>query len=251
MSHLRKWDERLSVAMNKSEELSRRTEDRLNTVFQELKTMIINGQNHSSQPEHHRNVARTSTTTPQIPTMQANRSDPILPTPVIDRRTMVNDNNMQDQQGKLGEAPVNNTQDYQLFKRISQVEFPRFDGNNFKSWLYQALQFFRVDHTPEQLKLELASMHFSGRALEWHQFFLDERGTEGLTWEEYLQEMTIRFQRGVLAKPIIALKNLKQVSTVEEYNDEFEFLKNQCVIPKELLLDHYLGGVERGDSEWY
>ncbi|KAJ7959586.1 Ty3/gypsy retrotransposon protein [Quillaja saponaria] len=120
-SHLRKLDERLSVAMNKSEELSRRTEDSLNTVFQELKTMIIN----------------------------------------------------------------------------------------------------------------------------------DERGTEGLTWEEYLQEMTIRFQRGVLAKPIIALKNLKQVSTVEEYNDEFEFLKNQCVIPKELLLDHYLGGgrVERGDPE--
>ncbi|KAJ7978130.1 Retrotransposon gag protein [Quillaja saponaria] len=90
--------------------------------------------------------------------------------------------------------------DYQLLGKVSQVAFPKFNGENFRSWYFKCQQFFRVDQAPEELKIELASMRFADKALEWYQGFVEEGGLEGLTWSEYLIRILERFQGGVLSR---------------------------------------------------
>ncbi|KAJ7972295.1 Retrotransposon gag protein [Quillaja saponaria] len=120
----------------------------------------------------------------------------------------------------------------------------RFDGINFKSWFLKCQQLLKVAYMPEELKIKVVSMHFGEKAWEWHESFLGEKHGETITWEEYVQEMREKFQGGVLTRPMIALKNLRQMGTIDDYNDDFEILKNQCSMAKELLLDHYLGGLK-------
>ncbi|KAJ7962611.1 Retrotransposon gag protein [Quillaja saponaria] len=61
---------------------------------------------------------------------------------------------------------------------------------------------------------------------------------------ELLQEMHIRFQGNILSRPVIVLKNLKQVNGMDDYNEQFELLKNRRFMSKDVLLDHYLWGLK-------
>ncbi|KAJ7975966.1 Retrotransposon gag protein [Quillaja saponaria] len=105
-------------------------------------------------------------------------------------------------------------------------------------------EFFEVNQTPEEMKVRIAAVHFGAKPSEWYQGFLEERGMVRPPWNELVQKLQVRFQGNILTIHVIALKNLKQVAGVEEYNDTFEMLKNRCCMPKEVLLDHYLGGLK-------
>ncbi|GJW38195.1 hypothetical protein Tco_0064040, partial [Tanacetum coccineum] len=108
---------------------------------------------------------------------------------------------------------------YQLVNRLTKLEFPAFNGDGFKEWSY------------------------SGEALSWHQAYMKEVDVRSLSWKKYLSEMRSYFMEGILSKPIIELRNLKLTSTVEQYNSEFNSLKNQVDVPPDILLDLYLGGL--------
>ena len=58
---------------------------------------------------------------------------------------------------------------YQAPTRFSSIEFPKFGGLDFKSWLYKCDQFFEIDETPSEAKVRIAAMHLEGKALQWHQ----------------------------------------------------------------------------------
>ncbi|PWA65591.1 hypothetical protein CTI12_AA334540 [Artemisia annua] len=108
------------------------------------------------------------------------------------------------------------TSEYKLINRMTKLEFPSFDGEGFNDWIYKCNQFFEVDETP--------------------------RGT-GVDWEKYLADLREFFIEGIISKPLIELKNLKFSSTIDEYNSEFNALRNQVVVPPDVLLDLYLGGL--------
>lgn len=66
---------------------------------------------------------------------------------------------------------------YQLSTRFTKIDFPVFDGSDFDGWLFRYERFFLVDRTPIDSKVTVASLHFSGKALEWHQSFIKNKGT--------------------------------------------------------------------------
>ncbi|PWA61712.1 hypothetical protein CTI12_AA372010 [Artemisia annua] len=86
-------------------------------------------------------------------------------------------------------------------------------------------------------------MEEKSEALSWHQAYMKEVDVRSLSWKKYLAEMRSYFMEGILSKPIIELRNLKLTSTVEQYNSEFNSLRNQVDVPPDVLLDLYLGGL--------
>lgn len=83
---------------------------------------------------------------------------------------------------------------YQASTRLSRLEFPRFNGDNFRGWLLRCEQFFEVDNTPSETKVKLAVMHMEGRALQWHQVFSKSRFTSDVpSWEDYVRNLASQF----------------------------------------------------------
>ena len=72
---------------------------------------------------------------------------------------------------------INNGGGYQIPSWLSQVDFPRFNGEDFRGWLYKSEQFFEVDETPSYMKVKIAAMNLKGKALQWHQIFMKSRLT--------------------------------------------------------------------------
>ena len=59
--------------------------------------------------------------------------------------------------------------------KISEIDFPKFDGSQLRDWLYKCEQFFALNNTTPELKVRLASMHLVSSALEWHLNYMKSR----------------------------------------------------------------------------
>ncbi|GKB90318.1 hypothetical protein Tco_0962590 [Tanacetum coccineum] len=79
---------------------------------------------------------------------------------------------------------MNNTH----YGRMTKIEFPRFNGDDVKGWMYRCKQFFKIDGIEEERKVELASMHMYDQALVWHQQYVKKYG-ERTPWEMYEGEV--------------------------------------------------------------
>lgn len=64
---------------------------------------------------------------------------------------------------------------YVVPTRQTRIEFPKFDGEDFRGWAYRCRQFFEVDGTPQDQRIRLLSIHLEGHALRWHQTFMKHR----------------------------------------------------------------------------
>lgn len=106
--------------------------------------------------------------------------------------------------------------------RSYQVEFPKFDGVGLRDWLYKCDQFFDVDETPEDLKVKLASCKLEGKALQWHQAYMKGGLTrEWPRWSEYVRCLYSRFGSDLFDDPMGDFKDLRQISSAQDYIDIF------------------------------
>ncbi|GJY88377.1 retrotransposable element Tf2 [Tanacetum coccineum] len=77
----------------------------------------------------------------------------------------------------------------------------------------------------EDQKMRLVSMHLFDKALNWHLQFV-KRFRENVPWNVYEAEILSRFGE-VFDDPLVELKNLKQTTDVQSYQDKFEMLLNK------------------------
>nr|CAD1833858.1 unnamed protein product [Ananas comosus var. bracteatus] len=107
------------------------------------------------------------------------------------------------------------------FRRLTKLEFPRFNGEELKGWLYRCEQFFEIDGTPEDSKVKIAAIHLEGRALQWHQVFMKARLTRSRpTWEEYVMALNTRFGSELYDDPTSELKKLRQTGTIQRVSGQ-------------------------------
>ena len=127
--------------------------------------------------------------------------------------------------------------------RLSKIEFPKFNGEDVKGWMFRCNQFFKIDNiVDDSEKIELVSMHVYDKALVWHQQFCRRFG-EDCAWEVYEQEVLKRFN-SILEDPLMELKKLKQVGTVKEYQEKFESLLNMVDLDEKHSISLFLGGLK-------
>lgn len=147
-----------------------------------------------------------------------------------------------------GYAPIarsegNSLNKPQFTSRFTKIEFPRFDGENLKGWLYCCEQLCEIDGTSEESKVRLASIHLEGKALQWHQIYIKSRLTRSHpTWEEYVSALNTRFGADLYDNPMAELKFLKQMGSTMEYQDKFDVLLNRVELPEEYAVSCFLRG---------
>ncbi|OMO54090.1 hypothetical protein CCACVL1_28069 [Corchorus capsularis] len=100
-----------------------------------------------------------------------------------------------------------------------RLECPKFNGDDFKGWYLKLKQYFEVENVPEDSKVFVAMMSMEGDALNWHIFYTRNQGgsIKNLTWPLYKEALLERYA----PDPMSELLQLKQTTTVEQYNDEF------------------------------
>ncbi|GJW66558.1 putative mitochondrial protein [Tanacetum coccineum] len=92
-------------------------------------------------------------------------------------------------------------------------------------WLYRVNQFFLLDSIADEQKVRLVSMHMFDKALNWHKQFIRKHG-DNVAWAVYEREVQNRFD-SVFEDLMVELKNLKHVTTVQLYQEQFEALMNK------------------------
>ncbi|KAK6150060.1 hypothetical protein DH2020_017585 [Rehmannia glutinosa] len=107
---------------------------------------------------------------------------------------------------------------------LPKIEFPRFDGSNPRAWILKCNGYFKlIPNIPDAHKVTLASMHFEGRAALWFQNFSMKQ--TNLTWSQFLDVVSARFEELKEAKIIAEFNKLKQTGSYNDYVDRFEELK--------------------------
>ncbi|CAA7040953.1 unnamed protein product [Microthlaspi erraticum] len=154
---------------------------------------------------------RDSSSTP--PSVTKN-NPPLLPTPTIPH----------DPNRGRHSSPHN----YSGMTRLAKLDFPRFNGDKLKEWLFKVEQFFSIDNTPDDLRVGIASIHFDGLASAWHQSLVqsDMQPSTLLDWSSYKLLLYERFD-DLLDDPVAELKNLQETDGIVEYHGRFELLRTR------------------------
>ncbi|GKB30272.1 hypothetical protein Tco_0869673 [Tanacetum coccineum] len=58
------------------------------------------------------------------------------------------------------------------FGRLAKVEFPRFQEDDVRGWVFRCDQFFNIDNTPNDEKVKIVYVHLSDKALLWHRQYI-------------------------------------------------------------------------------
>lgn len=104
-----------------------------------------------------------------------------------------------------------------------------------------------MDETPDNAKVALASLHFKGRALQWHQGFMKTRITRDWpSWGEYVRALFSQFGTALYDDPMGDLKDLIQTSSVQNYVDVFDELLIRVDLNDEYIVCCFVRGLKPG-----
>lgn len=110
-------------------------------------------------------------------------------------------------------------------------------------WILKVEQFFDYFHTLDDQKLDIAFFHMEWKALSWFGW-LKDLGLVG-SWDDFTKALKIRFKPSTYEDPIGAFTKLRQTTTVEEYQTEFEVLSNKIKgLTEEFRISTFISGLK-------
>ncbi|XP_022868718.1 uncharacterized protein LOC111388263 [Olea europaea var. sylvestris] len=92
---------------------------------------------------------------------------------------------------KIGESIERNNPSPCCTAGLPAVEFPKFSGDGFDEWVYKCNELFDLYKTTDDVKVELASIHIDGKALQWHRVKIELSPV--MKWEDYTHQMGLKF----------------------------------------------------------
>ncbi|XP_071737634.1 uncharacterized protein [Rutidosis leptorrhynchoides] len=133
----------------------------------------------------------------------------------------------------------------ELTERLNSVLLQQnyIDGDQVRNRNGEDVINFFVDGIDEEEKVKVASVHLFKRALTWHQQFVKAHG-EDVDWDTYSKAILKRFGSSV-EDPMAELKNLKQMGSVQAYQDAFEELLNKVEISEKQAISIFLAGLQK------
>lgn len=106
---------------------------------------------------------------------------------------------------------------------MPKLEFPKFDGTDPKWWIIKADQYFDFIPMDEFRKVKLSGLHFEGRASVWFRFY--QSGRANTPWKLFQTDVINRFENPENKDVQDLFNKLKQVGTMNDYEDKFEKLR--------------------------
>lgn len=114
-----------------------------------------------------------------------------------------------------------------------------------KQWLIQCETFFSVDGTLDDYKVQLAVVHFEGKALQWHSSYVKNVRLLNLpSWETYTKILIDRL--GEVYKDHMAeLMMLRQNNFVQDYHEAFDRIVSQVKLSEVNQWNCFLGSLKQ------
>ena len=109
-----------------------------------------------------------------------------------------------------------------------KVEFPLFRGENPREWLRKCIKYFQIYHVAEEQWFDVIEMHLEDKADIWFQGF--KMGLSKLSWPEFEEGLIKRFGEVGQDDAVEEFSKLQQTSTVLTYQEKFEELKARVLI---------------------
>ena len=101
-------------------------------------------------------------------------------------------------------------------------------------WIFKVEQFFVLDRTLEQSKIQVVSLHLEGGALHWNKKYLKMKGRMP-SWEEYVDALKKRFGPLAYEDPMADMKKLKQNGPLQDYLKAFDRLMDKAQLSESRL----------------
>ena len=106
-----------------------------------------------------------------------------------------------------------------------RIEISNFDGEGVEEWIFKAQQYCEMYEIPFEHRIRVVSFHLSRAAYSWYRWSVNNHIS--YTWETFLDALRMRFGVNLFHDPKAALKELKQVGSVFEYQRMFEDISNE------------------------
>lgn len=131
------------------------------------------------------------------------------------------------------------------WQRHIQLDAPRFHGDDDPyAWAFRINHYFSFHNTAEAQRLQIVCLYLDGKALCWFRWL----ETSGLltTWDDFLQQVKLRFGSSRFEDHMGNLSKLVQKGSVEEFMSEFEraAVKVEGVLPEALQISLYVSGLK-------
>ncbi|KAK2979579.1 hypothetical protein RJ640_020071 [Escallonia rubra] len=94
-------------------------------------------------------------------------------------------------------------------------------------WVQKAEKYFDFNPVDEQYKVSFASVHFDGQAEFWYGTYIKARGR--VSWLDFFRDLHARFSSLFRECVIEEFHKLRQITTVEQYYNDFETLRSILV----------------------
>jgi hypothetical protein len=107
-----------------------------------------------------------------------------------------------------------------------KLDFPRWDEDDPSGWVKRAERFFHFQGTLEASRVDIASIHLEGEAVQWYNWFEASHGRP--TWATFVEGLLVRFGPSTFEDVDGELAKIRQTSLVSEYQSQFEHLANRA-----------------------
>ncbi|XP_026410205.1 uncharacterized protein LOC113305366 [Papaver somniferum] len=137
--------------------------------------------------------------------------------------------------------------DSHQFHRMPKLDFPRFDGDNPKSWIQKCEYYFQMHNIAELHKTRMAAIHMDGKASKWYDNFCLTQAV--ITWPYFCHNVCARFENPVQDNIVGIFNKLAQLTIVDAYFEEFEYYKALLLgvhhdFPEFYFIASFIGGLK-------
>jgi hypothetical protein len=133
------------------------------------------------------------------------------------------------------------------FAKGPKMEFPEFMGDQVEGWIKKANKYFKLAQTPDEWRVEIATLYFTGRADTW----LDGSGigTDEISWLSFCRKLKKRFAEQSEYDVIALFHKIQQVTIVDAYINEFEetmreVRKDNPDLPENYFVRSFVAGLK-------
>ena len=103
-----------------------------------------------------------------------------------------------------------------------KLQFPKFTSNDRTGWIYEAELYFDFQEVNLNQRVQLGSFHLEGFALQWHHWVTKTR--RPIPWVDFTTTLRRHFDRTDFDDPFEALTRVRQTTTLDAYQQDFERL---------------------------
>ncbi|KAF3792123.1 hypothetical protein EJ110_NYTH12211 [Nymphaea thermarum] len=118
----------------------------------------------------------------------------------------------------------------------------RDPGKEARDWVFQVEEYFTCQIIPKEDSLQTSILHFDGEARRWYRWLKHNQPI--MDWELFKEAWLLRFGESTYVDYDIELRNLKQTSSVQEYQSRFENLASMVDWTPKSLIAAFIGGLK-------